>query len=78
VFKSPVQLGYAVSFYSQLAHTGRTYVTVDNRVYAQRGLSVIECIKVTDARFIGVAIDENCKPQPLQSQPKEKPSWPTP
>src|SRR5437773_11081970 len=36
VFKQPVLVGDLVSFYAEITHIGRTSLTVDVQVYAQR------------------------------------------
>src|SRR5271154_7639382 len=36
LFKQPVLIGDLVSFYAEITHVGRTSVTVDVQVYAQR------------------------------------------
>ncbi len=68
VFKQPVFVGDVVSFYATIVKTGRTSITVDVAVYAQRGLrqgGEEICIKVTDAVLTYVAVDEHRKPRVL-------------
>ena len=50
VFKQPVFVGDLVSFYAEIIKVGRTSITVDVTVYAQRGVregGEEICIKVT-------------------------------
>ncbi len=66
VFKQPVFVGDVVSFYASIVKIGRTSITVDVSVYAQRGLRQGNdeiCIKVTEAVLTYVAVDENRRPR---------------
>ena len=66
VFKHPVFVGDLVSFYADIVKIGRTSITVDVAVYAQRGVregGEEICIKVTEAVLTYVAIDNNRKPR---------------
>ncbi len=66
VFKQPVFIGDLVSFYANIIKVGRTSITVEVSVYAQRGVregGEEICIKVTEAVLTYVAIDENRRPR---------------
>jgi acyl-CoA thioesterase YciA len=65
VFKQPVRLGDILSFYSKLVRIGRTSITVTVEVFAERFKAQGEYIKVTQATFTYVAIDENGRPRPI-------------
>ncbi len=65
IFKQPVRVGDILSFYSALLRTGRTSVTVDVEVYAERFGSQGSYVKVTEAILTYVAIDENGRPREL-------------
>ncbi len=65
LFKEPVFVGDLVSFYASVTKTGRTSITVDVEVYAQRHRFGTEVVKVTEAVLTYVAIDENHKPREL-------------
>lgn len=68
VFKQPVFVGDVVSFYASIVRVGRTSITVNVSVYAQRGLrdgGEEICIKVTEAVLTYVAVDEQRKPRAL-------------
>ena len=68
VFKQPVFVGDIVSFYAGIIKVGRTSITVDVAVYAQRGVregGEEICIKVTEAVLTYVAIDDNRRPRVL-------------
>ena len=62
-FKKPVFVGDLVSLYADIVRVGRTSITVDVEVFAQRSPLDIECVKVTEARLTYVAVDENRKPR---------------
>jgi len=64
-FKQAVLVGDVVSFYSRLTRVGRTSLTVDVNVVAERfhnGIS--RKIEVTQATLIFVAVDESGHPVP--------------
>ena len=64
VFKEPVFVGDVVSFYAKVLKVGRTSITVDVEVYANRGrLGSREAVKVTEAQLTYVAVDENRAPR---------------
>lgn len=65
LFKEPVYVGDLVSFYATLVKTGRTSITVDVAVYAQRQRYGIGVVKVTEATLTYVAIDDEGKPRVL-------------
>ena len=62
-FKQPVFVGDLVSLYADIVRVGRTSITVDVEVFAQRRPQEIECVKVTEATLTYVAVDENRKPR---------------
>ena len=65
VFKQPVQIGDILSFYSELVRIGRTSITVNVEVYAERGIAQGAYIKVTEATLTYVAIDDHGQPRPI-------------
>jgi acyl-CoA thioesterase YciA len=64
-FKNPVFVGDLVSFYSEIVKTGRTSVTVEVEVYAERNRLQKEVVKVTEATLVYVATDGQRKPRSL-------------
>lgn len=65
-FKKPVFVGDLVSCYADVISTGRSSVTVQVDVYAERSeKGIVECIKVTEAQLVYVAIDDQGKPRKL-------------
>ena len=66
VFREPVFVGDLVSFYARVLKVGRTSITVDVEVFAQRkrgGQS--EAVKVTEAQLTYVAVDAQRNPRPV-------------
>jgi acyl-CoA thioesterase YciA len=66
VFSEPVFVGDLVSFYARVIKVGRTSITTDVEVFAQRrrqGHS--EAVKVTEAQLTYVAVDSERRPRPL-------------
>ena len=51
-FKEPVYVGDLVSFYADVVRVGRTSLTVDVEVYAQRQRFGAEVVKVTDRKSV--------------------------
>jgi acyl-CoA thioesterase YciA len=70
-FKQPVLIGDLVSFYSTIRRIGRTSITVDVEVYAQRNPRDLICVKVTEASLTYVATDTDRRPREL---PPEDPA----
>ena len=65
VFKQPVLVGDVVSFYADVMRTGRTSITVDVQVYAQRNPDELICVKVTEACLTYVAVGPDRRPKTL-------------
>ena len=63
VFRQPVFVGDVVSFYADVVKVGRTSITVDVTVYAQRRPEREECVMVTEAVLTYVAVDNNRRPR---------------
>mgnify|MGYP003573926886 FL=1 len=65
-FKKPVFIGDLVSCYADIVSTGKSSIKVRVEVYAERmQKGVTDCVKVTEATLVYVAIDEHGKPRPL-------------
>src|SRR5689334_24891518 len=69
VFKQPVLIGDLVSFYARVVRVGRTSITVDVEVFAQRGVPEEVTVKVTEATLTYVAVDSERKPRPVAPNP---------
>ena len=63
-FHQPVFIGDLVSCYAEVSRVGRTSITVDVKVYAERD-RLDTPVKVTEAVLTYVAVDENRKPRPV-------------
>jgi acyl-CoA thioesterase YciA len=62
-FKQPVFVGDIVSFYAEVIKVGRTSITVDVQVYAQRRPEREQSVKVTEATLTYVAVDKERRPR---------------
>jgi len=71
LFKQPVMIGDLVSFYAEISRVGRTSITVDVEVYAQRR-SLHETVKVTEATLTYVAVDDQRRPRPVSANLNEQ------
>jgi len=64
IFKEPVFVGDLVSFYARVLKVGRTSITVDVEVFAQRGRQGRHtAVKVTEAQLTYVAVDDQRRPR---------------
>jgi acyl-CoA thioesterase YciA len=68
VFKQPVSVGDVVSFYAEIVGEGRTSITVEVEVYAERNPSNPFVVKVTEATLTYVALDGDGRKRPLPPQ----------
>ena len=70
-FKKPVYVADLVTFYAQIIKVGTTSITVEVKVYAERGWRAPnpgEIVLVTDAVLTYVAIDQNGNKRTLQPE----------
>jgi acyl-CoA thioesterase YciA len=66
-FKKAVHVGDLISCYAEVISTGHSSVTVEVDVFAERTeQGETECIKVTEAQLVYVAIDEHGKPRSIK------------
>jgi acyl-CoA thioesterase YciA len=65
IFKQPVSMGDLLSFYAKVERIGRTSVTVNVEVYAERNPANLHVVKVTEANITYVAIDHAGRPRPI-------------
>ena len=63
IFKQPLFMGDVVSLYADIVKVGRTSITVNVEVYAQRNPANPTCVKVTEATLTYVAVGEDRKPR---------------
>jgi acyl-CoA thioesterase YciA len=64
-FKQPVMIGDVVSFFAAIVREGRTSITVDVQVYAQRDPREVVTVKVTEAVLTYVAVGDDRRPRDL-------------
>lgn len=69
IFKAPVFVGDAVSFFTDTTRVGRTSITVHVSVWAQRRFGAGEFAHVTEADVTMVAVDDDMKPVPVLHPP---------
>ena len=62
-FKQPVLIGDVVLFYARVLKVGRTSITIDVEVFAQRNPAVLETVKITEATLTYVATDQMRRPR---------------
>jgi acyl-CoA thioesterase YciA len=67
-FIRPVYVGDVMSIYCELEREGRTSLAVHLEAWARRG-RIGERVKVTEALFTYVAIDQEGRPRPLPPAP---------
>ena len=68
VFKQPVSIGDLLSFYAKVERVGRTSVTVNVEVYAERNPANLHVVKVTEANLTYVAIDREGQPRLIPAE----------
>lgn len=64
-FMAPVFVGERVLFYADVVRVGNTSITVKIEVYTERNQAEPATVKVSEAQFVYVALDEHGKPQPV-------------
>ncbi|MCC7327958.1 MAG: acyl-CoA thioesterase [Burkholderiales bacterium] len=62
-FKEPVLVGDLVSFYAEILRIGKTSITVEVEVYAQRNPKDRVTVRVTEACLTYVAVDAARRPR---------------
>jgi acyl-CoA thioesterase YciA len=65
IFKQPVRVGDILSFFAHITRLGRTSVTVQVEVFAERFSAQGQYVKVTEASLTYVAIDLEGRPRPI-------------
>lgn len=65
VFHQPVFVGDLISVYAEIIKIGRTSITVDVKVFAERQKDPDQAVKVTEATVVYVAVDGQRKPRPV-------------
>ena len=65
-FIAPVYVGDVVSFYANVLREGKTSVTIQVIVEAERSKEPRRRVKVTEAEVVYVAVDEDGNPIPIR------------
>lgn len=65
-FINPILLNDIISIYADVEKVGNTSMTIFIEVFASRGTDQVE-IKVTEARYIFVALDDKGNPRPVKA-----------
>jgi acyl-CoA thioesterase YciA len=65
IFKQPVSVGDLLSFYAKVERIGRTSITINVEVYAERNPADLHVVKVTEANLTYVAIDGERRPRDI-------------
>ena len=68
IFKQPVRVGDILSFFGTITRIGRTSITVQVEVFAERFRAQGEYVKVTEASLTYVAIDDSGRPRPIEAR----------
>ena len=58
-------MGDLLSFYVRVERIGRTSITVNVEVFAERNPAELHVVKVTEANITYVAIDSSGRPRPI-------------
>ena len=64
-FHLPVKVGDEVSVYAEIERVGRTSLTIAAEAWRRERHSE-EAVKVTEAKFTFVAVDDNGRPRPIE------------
>jgi len=64
-FKQPVFVGDLVTFYAEVTRVGKTSITVDVEVYAQRNPKDLITVRVTEAVLTYVAVGDDRRPREI-------------
>ena len=59
LFKQPISVGDLVSFYAEVVRVGKTSITVDVEVYAERNPANPVVVRVTEALLTYVAVNKD-------------------
>ena len=65
VFKQPVSMGDLLSFYAKVTRIGKTSITVNVEVFAERNPADLNVVRVTEANLTYGAIDRSGRPREL-------------
>ncbi len=66
-FLKPVFVGDLLSIYAEITRVGRSSMVVDMMVFAERNPVTPESVRVAEAQFTYVSVDEHGKPRAVPS-----------
>lgn len=66
IFKKPVFVGDLITFYTRITHTGRTSISTEVKVTANRGDNTAGPVVLTHAHVTFVAVDETRNAAPIE------------
>ena len=66
VFHEPVSVGDEVSVYGEIVKVGRSSMTIAVEAWRRHRVEEVE-VKVTEATFTFVAVDQNNRPRPVEA-----------
>ncbi|MCX7170485.1 MAG: acyl-CoA thioesterase [Proteobacteria bacterium] len=69
LFKQPISVGDLVSFYAEVVRVGKTSITVDVEVYAERNPANPVVVRVTEALITYVALNKDGSKRLLNPSP---------
>jgi acyl-CoA thioesterase YciA len=69
VFKQPVSVGDVLSFYTSIVRVGRTSITIDVEVFAERNWANPIIVKVTEAQLTYVALNTDGSKREVPPEP---------
>jgi acyl-CoA thioesterase YciA len=69
LFKQPVSVGDIVSFYAEILHVGKSSITVDVEVFAERNPEDPVVVKVTEATLTYVAVSASGVKREIPPEP---------
>ncbi len=69
LFKQPVSVGDIVSFYAEVLHVGKSSITVDVEVFAERNPEDPVVVKVTEATLTYVAVSASGVKREIPPEP---------
>lgn len=67
-FREPISVGDIVSFYATIVKVGRSSITVDVKVFAERNPAAPVTVKVTEAQLTYVALKPGGGKRPVPSE----------
>ena len=67
-FHLPVHIGDVLSVYADVERVGRTSISIHLEAWAERGRQEGQEVRVTEAKFVFVALDVDGRPRPVPAE----------